>query len=289
MRLGIAIAEHDPNSGSSDSIRRTEQYVREAAAHRVDLLLLPETFPGRWRDPRDESPLTDVLELARQHGLHITCGYPEPATSGGVGFYNTVSICDPDGRELLRYRRTSPRHAPWIYRGGPLWDFDWVPGNELPVASFLQTTMGVLVCSEVYVPELARILALQGAEVMLFPSGVIRRSSELYETWRTVTRARAIENLAVTALCSTATPDTGSGLGLVCSPEDVLLDTDEPGVHVVDVDLDRIRWLRQEQDRLTDGPKPWRTKPGLLRDWRRSEVLSKYAHLFHDVQTSGRF
>jgi predicted amidohydrolase len=58
------------------------------------------------------------------------------------------------------------------------------------------------------------------------------------------------------------------GARLVC-----LLEEHGEGVHIAEVDLDRVRWLRQEPDRNVRGASPWRTKPGVLRDWRRADLL----------------
>lgn len=99
----------------------------------------------------------------------------------------------------------------------------------------------------------------------------------LYPTWRTLAWARAIENLAHTVVCSNVPPPGTRGVALVCSPEEILMEEESVGVHVVDLDLERVRWLRQQQDRIVDGPSPWRTKPGVLRDWRRSEVFQANA------------
>lgn len=276
MRLAVCVAEADPAGDGRDHLQLAARYAREAAQAGAELLVLPETFPGRWRSPIDWAPLADLLRLAAEHRLVIAGGYPEP-TASGAGCYNTVSVCGPDGVEVGRYRRVSPVHAPWTYQGGKLWDFEWVRGAELPVMAISSTTVGVLICSEVYVPELARVLVMKGAEILLYPTGVLRPESELFDTWTVVARARAIENLSIVALCSSSTPLTGPGYALVASPEGVLLESSDSGVHVVDVDLDRVRWLRSQRDRIVEGPRPWSTKPGVIRDWRAADVLRAHS------------
>src|SRR5205807_8886459 len=59
--------------------------------------------------------------------------------------------------------RTHP-NGPWIYTGGPAWEFQWVPGDEFPVFDTVHGKVGLAMCSEVYMPEVARALALRGAE-----------------------------------------------------------------------------------------------------------------------------
>lgn len=256
-------------------------YVAEAAVGGADLVCLPETFPGQWRAPVTWTPELELGEIARANGVYLVGGFAEPIDADGDRCYNSLALFDPNGGEVGRYRRTVPRHAPWIYRGGEYWDFDWVPADELPVFDTDLGRIGLLMCSEVYAPEQARVLALKGADVVLLPAGLIAPErlpagygGALYQTWRTLVWARAIENLVHTALCSNVPAEGYKGFGMICSPEDVLLEEHSPGVHVAELDLERVRWLRKEHDRNVVGDSPWRTKPGVLRDWRRREVFA---------------
>lgn len=288
MRIAVCISNADPTDDGQHHVALAERYVAEAADRGAQVVVFPETFPGRWRAPISSTPLDALCQMASRHGVYVAGGYPEPVGESSDRCYNTVSLCGPDGTEHGRYRRVAPSHAPWTYRGGRLWDFEWERGIDLPVFSAAGASIGILICSEVYVPELARILTLQGAEVLLYPTGVLRPASELFDTWRTAARARAIDNTAAVALCSNGTPQTGPGFGLVCSPETILLETTKPGVHVADIDVERIRWLREERDRVVEGTRPWRTKPGLARDWRPTDVLEQYAGLLLGPQPDQR-
>ena len=90
-------------------------------------------------------------------------------------------------------------------------------------------------CSEVYVPEVARALALQGAELIFIPAGDDKH--RLWETWRTLIWARAIENLAVVATTQNVYGEE-RGLAMVATPEEIVLEETAPGAYYVDVDLD---------------------------------------------------
>jgi 5-aminopentanamidase len=70
-----------------------------------------------------------------------------------------------------------------------------VPGNGFPVFETDHGKVGLAMCSEVYMPEVARALALRGAELIFMPAG--RDKRRLWATWRTLIWARAIENLAI--------------------------------------------------------------------------------------------
>lgn len=283
MRIAVCIAEADPASDGAEHLDRAARYAEEARDEGATLLVLPETFPGPWRTPVEPGALEGLCGISSKTDIYIAGGYLEPVATGSDSCYNTVSLCAPDGTEHGRYRRVAPSHTPWTYRGGALWDFDWVRGRSLPVFDIDGVTVGILVCSEVYVPELARVLALQGAELLLYPTGVLRPASELFETWRVAARARAIDNLAAVALCSNSTPITGPGYAMICEPETELYSSSKTGVHVVDIDIERLRWLRDEQDRVKE-KRPWRVKPGLNRDWRPADVLRQYGDILLDGQ-----
>lgn len=276
MKIAVVNALTDAAQDNRGDVERAREYVQRAAASHAELVVLPETFPGRWRKPIRDAPTDELAELAKSYGVHLVGGFAEPCDDETGACFNSLGLFGPDGREVGRYRRTTPGHAPWIYDGGKLWDFDWVPSCHLPVFDVGNCRVGMLVCSEVFVPELARILAVRGAEIIVMPAGVIRPESELFESWRVLARARAIENLATVALCSNLTPQTHGALAYAADPEHVLLEEYSEGVHLFETDLERLRWLRGEQDRLFDGSKPWRAKPGVFRDWRRSEVLGAH-------------
>src|SRR5260370_22614835 len=93
------------------------------------------------------------------------------------------------GRAPRRYRRTHP-NGPWIYTGGTAWEFQWVAGDEFPVFDTVHGKVGLAMCSEVYMPEVARALALRGAELIFMPAGKGKR--QLLATSRTPIWSRAI-------------------------------------------------------------------------------------------------
>jgi predicted amidohydrolase len=128
--------------------------------------------------------------------------------------------------------------------------------------------IGLLVCSEVYAPELARLQALGGADIILFPAG--GQINELLPGWRTMVWARAIENLVYTAAVQNLYGADEEGVGIVAGPEGILAQSATSGLLLADLDLDRLTFLRNEDERI-EFPKRYQTVPGLLR-WRRPEL-----------------
>jgi predicted amidohydrolase len=244
-------------------------YVAEAAGRGAKFVCFPETFPGPWKMPFEYSPVGQLEEMASKHGVYIVaganCAVPGRPDKG----YCSEVLVGPEGL-IGRYNRTIPK-GPWIYKGGRFWDFDYQEADELPVFETPFGKVGLLICSEVYSPELSRIVALKGAEIIFLPAGICKY--ELHETWRNLIWARAIENLAYTVTCQNIL-GAEHGLAMICSPEEILLESTKPGIFIAECDLDRIRWLREERDQYGP-PLPFNTKPGVLRDWRRPELFKE--------------
>ena len=252
-----------------ENIEKAWEYVAEAAEGGAKFVCFPETYPGPWKAPLSYSPVGPLEEMARKHGVYIVAGANWPVPGNPGRGYCSEILVGPKGL-IGRYNRTIPQ-GPWIYKGGRFWDFDYQEADELPIFETPFGKVGILICSEVYAPEQTRILALKGAEIIFLPAGVCKY--ELHETWRNLIWSRAIENLAYT-VTSQNVFGAEQGLAMICSPEEILLESLKPGVFIAECDLERTRWLREERD-LSGPPMPWRTKPGVLRDWRRSELFRK--------------
>src|SRR5262249_57974978 len=101
---------------------------------------------------------------------HVVLGTIAPIDEAAATAHNLICMAYPDGRAPARYRRTHPNGL-WIYTGGPAWEFQWVPGDEFPVFDTVHGKVGLAMCSEVYMPEGGRALALRGAELIFMPAG----------------------------------------------------------------------------------------------------------------------
>jgi predicted amidohydrolase len=280
MELRLAVVQQETLTGADapKNVDRAVAYIRQAARDGAKLVMLPETYPGPYTVPVNYSPHEALAAVAGEEKVYVVGGaveYIRPDDVGHAPCYNCLYLYGPNGQRIGKYRRTTPP-GPWIYEGGKFWDFKYQEADELPVWDTEFGKLGILMCSEVYVPELSRMMALQGARITLLPAGLW--PPQLHETWRTLIWARAIENLMITAT-SRNILEGGSGHAMICSPEEILLESRKPGVFTVTVDLARLEWLRNELDRRVDGTLPWRTKPGIFKQWIRPELYRGYERL----------
>ena len=162
----------------------------------AELVVLPETAssgftPGcsveqLWDLVADiPGPLTEPLQqAARDSGAHVVWGTYERGVGRGV-VHNSAVLIGPDGAVLGTYRKTHPFCSELRSRGG------WVtPGDRVTVIDTELGRIGMAICFDGDFPELWRIQAVQGAEVIARPSALLR-SADIAEL---TSRARAYDN-----------------------------------------------------------------------------------------------
>src|SRR5215475_12162869 len=172
MTFRIAVVQpisHRPGE-DENNVAEAVQHIAQAAAEGAHFVCFPETYPGPWRMPATFDPTTAMVAAAKKHGLHVIFGTIEPISEKDATAYNLICMAYPDGRAPARYKRTHP-NGPWIYTGGTAWEFQWVAADEFPVFDTMHGKVGLAMCSEVYIPEVARALALRGAELIFMPAG----------------------------------------------------------------------------------------------------------------------
>jgi predicted amidohydrolase len=260
----ITHAPPEDERNVADAIRSVE----EAASHGADFVAFPESYPGPWRMPASFDPTAALVEVAGRCHTYVQFGTLEPIDASAGTAYQLSVLAGPGGGEPAVYRRTHPP-GPWLYTGGKYWDFHYVAAGDFPVFTTDFGTVGLGVCSEVYVPEVTRALALRGAEIIFLPAGVDKR--ELWTTWRTLIWARAIENLALVVTTQNLFSARERGLAMVADPEQILFESTASGIFYVDVDLERMRRLRAEEDGVASRNA---AKAGVLSQWQRPELYS---------------
>ena len=198
-----------------------------AFASRAEAHALAETPGGR----ESYAPgLHALSRWARARKAHLIAGFPE---KGGARVYNSSVLIGPDGRVKDVYRKLH------LFDDEKLW---FAPGDRAPLVSRVgPARVGMLICFDWRFPEIWRVLALAGADVIAHPSNlVVPRAAQM------ATPVRALENkvFVVTAnrVGADVRPDRSiafTGRSQVCSPDGrVLARAGSAGVRALVVDLD---------------------------------------------------
>jgi predicted amidohydrolase len=288
IRLGVLQARAYAGEEAPRMLEDAVAYVEQAAGEGVDLLVFPETYPGPTTHEVRYEVVEPLARAAAANGVSLVAGTTEKVPGAGErAYYVSAVVIDAGGTVVGTYRRTHPRGEVYegLYGNGPLWGIDYTAADDLPVFDLGWGVLAVSICSEAFVPEVARSMALKGAEVCVFPTGVLVDDLGFTDNWRTVVRARAIENIMYVgttlnlfaddmrkAACSGELAPCGHAM--IAGPEAVLAASQGPGILTADLDLARLRRMREEPE-FPDGvmiPPPFASLPSVHR-LRRQELL----------------
>src|SRR4029077_11700899 len=273
FRIAVVQPIANPIEEAQKNIADAVNFIARAKAEGADFVCFPESYPGPWRMPAAFDPSPAIAEAAAKHGIHAVFGTVEPIDVAKATAYNLTCMAFPDGRPVARYRRSHP-NGPWIYTGGKYWEFQYVAGNDYPVFDTKHGKVGLAMCSEVYMPEVARALALRAAELIFMPAGMDKR--RLWDTWRTLLWARAIENLAIVVSTQNLLSHADRGLAIGTPPESILYESTVAGMGIVEVSLDRVRDLRTGRDG-GGSSETCGAKQGVLSEqWQRPELYDSF-------------
>lgn len=269
VRIAVVQPIANPIEEAEKNIADAIGFIARAKSERAEFVCFPETYPGPWRMPAKFDPTPAMAEAAAKHGLNVVYGTIEPISHNEGTAHNLICMAYGDGRAPVSYRRTHP-NGPWIYTGGASWEFQYVAGNEFPVFDTNHGKVGLAMCSEAFMPEVTRALALRGAELIFMPAGIDK--GRLWPAWRNLIWSRAIENLATVVTTQNLFSTADRGLAMVAAPEEILFESTEAGMFIVDVDLDRARTMRATTDTLVSS-QTYAAKQGVLGpQWQRPEL-----------------
>ena len=198
--MRAAAVQMDSDADRQRNLANAESLVRAAVADGATLVALPERFDVRG-EPADYERTADLERvsawasaLASELGIDLIAGSTSERREGHQKLFNTSVHFGPDGSQKGLYRKVhlfDVTVGETEYRES---DSD-EPGDELVVSEASDgTRIGLSVCYDVRFPELYRILALNGAEVLVVPANFTRATGAAH--WEVLLRARAVENQA---------------------------------------------------------------------------------------------
>jgi len=265
VKCGLIQAKNAaPTDASIEEIKRLniEKHlvmIADAAKQGVQILCMQEVFTTpyfcaeqqtRWYDAVEkipEGPTTKLMqETAKKHNMVIIVPIYEEEMTGV--YYNTAAVIDADGTYLGKYRKN---HIPHVAPG--FWEkFYFRPGNMgYPAFDTAYARIGVYICYDRHFPEGARVLGLNGAEIVFNPSATVAGLSEYL--WKLEQPAHAVANGyfvgAINRVGHEQPWDIGEfyGQSYFCDPRGQIFaqaPRDQDALVVADLNLDMIREVR---------------------------------------------
>ena len=280
--MKVAIIQQHNSADRADNRRRLAEKIRLCATRGANLVVLQELHEGLYFCQTENVDLCDLAEpvpgpstefysaLARETGCVIVTSLFERRAPGL--YHNTAVVFDSDGSCAGKYRKMHIPDDPAYYE-----KFYFAPGDLgfEPVQTSLGR-LGVLVCWDQWYPEAARLMALKGAEMLIYPTAIGYAATDpadeqerQRQAWITIQRAHAVANgLPVISVNRTGfEPDPSGatdgitfwGSSFVAGPQGEVLysaPVDAEDVAVIDVDMHRSeqvrRWWPFLRDRRID-------------------------------------
>ena len=252
------------------NLQRAVDKVEEGVRRGGGVICLPELFRAQYFCQREDAALFDLAEsipgpsteafskIARKE--HVTIIVPIFERRAAGVYHNSVVVIDEAGEIAGLYRKMHIPDDPAYFE-----KFYFTPGDRgFQAIKTSHATIGPLICWDQWYPEAARLTALQGAEMLCYPTAIGWHPSEKkqegvtqLDAWVTVQRGHAIANgvfvVAVNRVGHEIPPDGGDGLefwgnSFVCDPFGVVLaqaSAEKEEVLLVDIDLGRIEEVRR--------------------------------------------
>jgi N-carbamoylputrescine amidase len=257
------------STNPAENLERAVGKVGEAARNGAQVICLPELFRSQYFCQKEDTALFDLAEsvpgpstealakIAKSHRVTILVSLFERRTAGV--YHNSIAVVDERGEIAGLYRKMHIPDDPAYYE-----KFYFTPGDRgFQGIKTNHAVVGPLICWDQWYPEAARMTALQGAEILFYPTAIGWHPKEKSEegqaqrdAWMTIQRSHAIANgvfvVAVNRVGHEA-PAGGDGLefwgsSFVCDPFGVVLaqaSIEKEDTLVVDIDLKRIEEVRR--------------------------------------------
>ena len=246
----------------SSSLELHDRLIREAAGDGASLIVLQELFYQPYVGVRVEeahfadattlegSVITHMKELSKELKVWLVVPFFEQAGPGI--YYNSAVVLNDHAEIVLHYRKNHIPEDPGFHE-----KYYFSPGDlGYPVVETPWGILGVLICWDQWYPEAARVLALKGAQLIVYPTAIGTLSTEsadeaheFHDAWQTIQRSHAISNGVFVAAVNRVGAESGTtfwGRSFVTGPFGYILNEagkDEEILHTT-LDLSQVESVR---------------------------------------------
>jgi N-carbamoylputrescine amidase len=276
--LTVGLIQQRCTTDAAQNLSASIEGIRKASARGARLVLLPELHTSLYFCQTEDTANFDLAEtipgpaterlgkLAAELGIVIVASIFEKRAAGL--YHNTAVAIESDGRIAGCYRKMHIPDDPGYYE-----KFYFTPGDLgfNPVRTSVGT-LGILVCWDQWYPEAARLMALGGAQLLLYPTAIgwnpaddAEEQARQCDAWLTIQRGHAIANGLPVLTCNRTgfeTDDSGHtdgirfwGSSAILGPQGEILEqatVNETGILVAEIDLHRTERVRRLWPYLRD-------------------------------------
>ena len=266
----IAVLQLALNNTPENNLAKCKKWVKDAAEKGAEIICLPELYSShyfcqdedvdnfKYAEPLYDVSFNEFSTLAKELGVVVIVPFFEKRMSGI--YHNSAYIIDTDGTEAGLYRKMHIPDDPHFYE-----KFYFTPGDlGFKTIKTQKANLGTLICWDQWYPEAARLTALQGAEVLFYPTAIGWHPQEKEEfgvnqhgAWMNVMKGHAVANGVYVAAANRIgleqyVPDTKGiefwGQSFICGPQGEILaqaSADQEEILLAEIDLDLQENVRQ--------------------------------------------
>ena len=272
-KINIALCQMNVVDNKEENIGKAIQMIKESKKQGADLAVLPEMFNCPYENEKfieyaeelnDSKTLSEIAKHAKEEDIHVLAGsIPELEINdedNSESIYNTAVLFDNKGKFLGKHRKM---HLFDIDVKGKIYfkESDTLSaGNEFTVIKTELAKIGIGICYDIRFVELSRIMALEGAEILIFPGAFNLTTGPAH--WQMLFKSRALDNqvyaIGVAPALDKDANYNSYGHSIVVNPwgeviEELSFDEE---LKIVEIDLDEISRIREEipvlKNRRTD-------------------------------------
>lgn len=252
----IAAIQLDSKANKGENLDKIERMIAEAALQNVKLISLPEVMNIIAEDNAPEAVesipgyTTDrLVAMAKKYGMWIHGGSIREENNGHKP-YNTTVLISSAGEMITKYRKIHLFDVE--IDGGPnIKESDRIKaGSEIVTAKTELGTLGFSICYDIRFPEIYRLMALSGAQVIFTPANFTYTTGEAH--WESILRCRAIENgcyIVAAAQCGEKPRFRAYGNSMIVDPWGKIIarkGDNEEGMLIADIDLNSVKSCREQ-------------------------------------------
>lgn len=269
----IALCQMNVVDNEEKNMEKAIQMIKESKRQGADLAVLPEMFNCPYENEKfieyakkltDSRTLDEISKIAKEENIHVLAGSVPELERNTIKrtelIYNTAVFFDNNGKILGKHRKM---HLFDIDVKGKIYfkESDTLSaGNDFTVIKTDLGTIGIGICYDIRFVELSRIMALNGAEILIFPGAFNLTTGPAH--WKLLFRSRALDNQVYAIGVAPALDKDASynsfGHSIAVNPwGEVIEELDfSEDLKIVEIDLDEIKRIREEipvlKNRRTD-------------------------------------
>ncbi len=267
--MKIALIQQKSYKTKKETVKKTVKLIREASKNGAKLVLLQELHQNEYFCQTEDTKFfkyassfkEDIIfwsDVAKKNSIVLVTSLFEERTAGL--YHNTAVVFDSDGTIRGKYRKMHIPDDPSFYEKFYFTEGDL--GFE-PIDTSIGR-LGVLICWDQWFPEASRVMALKGAEILIYPtaigwfdSDIKREKDRQLDSWITIQRSHAIANGLFVVSCNrVGFEDDSSGVGegirfwgnsFICDPQGEIIARANSKDEVVlygNIDKNRVKEVR---------------------------------------------